>query len=116
MGGLSGIHQFVRIGRGAIIGALTMVTNDVVPYGMVTGERGKLRGLNIIGLKRKGLSKSVIAEIKLHFDKLFDGENSLRKNVKITSNRQLENLEINEILKFVLEGSDRSFLGMEKNH
>ena len=116
IGGLSGIHQFVRIGRGAIIGALTMVTNDVVPYGMVTGERGKLRGLNIIGLKRKGLSKTAITEIKLHFDNLFYGESSLKENAKWISNCNLDNLEIDEILKFVLENSDRSILGMEKNN
>ena len=116
IGGLSGIHQFVRIGRGAIIGALTMVTNDVVPYGMVTGERGKLRGLNIIGLKRKGLSKAVIAEIKVHFDKLFSAEGSLRNNAEIESKSQLENFEVNEILKFILDSSERSFLRMEKSH
>ena len=114
IGGLSGIHQFVRIGRGAIIGALTMVTNDVVPYGMVTGERGKLRGLNIIGLRRKGISKAVIAEIKEQFDKLFTGEGSLKKNAESASENQLENFEINEILKFILDSSDRSFLRMEK--
>ena len=116
IGGLSGVHQFVRIGKGAIVGALTMVANDVVPYGMVTGERGKLRGLNIIGLKRKGLSRTAITEIKLHFDNLFHGENSLRENAKRISNCKLDNLEIDEILKFVLENSDRSFLGMEKNN
>ena len=113
---MSGVHQFVRIGRGAIIGALTMVTNDVVPYGMVTGERGKLRGLNIIGLRRKGLSKAVIAEIKVHFDKLFSAEGSLRNNAEIESKSQLENFEVNEILKFILDSSERSFLRMEKSH
>jgi UDP-N-acetylglucosamine acyltransferase len=114
IGGLSGVHQFVRIGKGAIIGALTMVANDVIPYGMVAGERGKLRGLNIIGLKRRGLSKSAIAEIKLHFDNLFAGKKSLRENAKLMSNKDFHNLEINEILNFVLEHSDRSFLGREK--
>ena len=52
VGGLSGVHQFVRIGKGAIIGALTMVTNDVIPYGLVQGPRGQLDGLNLVGLKR----------------------------------------------------------------
>ena len=57
IGGLSGIHQFVRIGRGAIIGAVTMVTNDVIPFGLVQGPRGSLDGLNIIGLKRNGVQR-----------------------------------------------------------
>ena len=58
IGGLSGIHQFVRIGRGAIIGAVTMVTNDVIPFGLVQGPRGALDGLNLIGLKRKGVERN----------------------------------------------------------
>ena len=53
VGGLSGVHQFVRIGEGAIIGAVTMVTNDVIPYGLVQAPRGELDGLNLVGLKRK---------------------------------------------------------------
>ena len=59
IGGLSGIHQYVRIGRGAIIGAVTMVTNDVVPFGLVQGPRGELDGLNLVGLKRRD-RKSVV--------------------------------------------------------
>ena len=49
VGGLSGIHQWVRIGKGAIIGAVTMVTNDVIPYGLVQAPRGHLDGLNLVG-------------------------------------------------------------------
>ena len=48
IGGLAGIHQFVRIGRGAIIGAVTMVTNDVIPFGLVQAPRGTLNGLNLM--------------------------------------------------------------------
>ena len=51
VGGLSGVHQFVRIGEGAFIGALSMVTKDVIPFGMVYGERAKLMGLNLVGLR-----------------------------------------------------------------
>jgi UDP-N-acetylglucosamine acyltransferase len=55
IGGLAGIHQFVRIGKGAIVGAVTMVTNDVIPYGLVQAPRGQLDGLNLVGLKRRGV-------------------------------------------------------------
>jgi acyl-[acyl carrier protein]--UDP-N-acetylglucosamine O-acyltransferase len=60
IGGLVGIHQFVRIGRGAIIGAVAMVTNDVIPYGMVQAPRGELDGLNLVGLKRRGVGREEI--------------------------------------------------------
>ena len=116
IGGLSGVHQFVRIGKGAIIGALSMVTNDVVPYGMVAGERGSLRGLNIIGLKRKGLSKLEISEIRIHFNKLFKDSGVLRENAQNISNNNPEISEINDMVEFVLSQTNRSFLTMEKSN
>ena len=61
VGGLVGIHQFVRIGTGAILGAGSMVSKDVPPYCNATGDRAKLRGLNLEGLKRRGFDKTVIA-------------------------------------------------------
>ena len=70
IGGLSGIHQFVRIGRGAIIGAVTMVTNDVVPFGLVQGPRGELDGLNLVGLKRRGVDRADITAMRAAYQML----------------------------------------------
>jgi UDP-N-acetylglucosamine acyltransferase len=64
IGGLVGIHQFVRIGNGAILGAGSMVSMDVPPYCNATGDRARLRGLNLEGLKRRGFDKSVIDAIR----------------------------------------------------
>ncbi len=64
VGGLVGIHQFVRIGSGAILGAGSMVSKDVPPYCNATGDRARLRGLNLEGLKRRGVDKSVIGAIR----------------------------------------------------
>lgn len=64
VGGLVGIHQFVRIGNGAILGAGSMVSKDVPPYCNATGDRAKLHGLNVEGLKRRGFEKSVIEAIR----------------------------------------------------
>ena len=106
----------MRIGRGAIVGALTMVTNDVIPYGMVTGERGSLRGLNVIGLKRKGLKSSKILKIKASFEILFSSEGTLKENAKMMQNNSYDTYEINEILDFILANSDRSFLTLENSN
>ena len=67
-----------------------------------------------VSLLTFGFKRAVIAEIKEHFDKLFSGEGSLKKNAESASVSQIENFEINEILKFILDSSDRSFLRMEK--
>lgn len=64
VGGLVGIHQFVRIGTGAILGAGSMVSKDVPPYCNVTGDRARLRGLNLEGLKRRGVDRSVVEAIR----------------------------------------------------
>ena len=109
IGGLSGIHQFVRIGRGAIIGALTMVTNDVIPFGLVQGPRGTLDGLNLIGLKRKGVDRSDITELRVAFQILTQGEGTFQDRAKKLK-EETTNDYVDAIINFILGDSDRSFL------
>lgn len=109
IGGLSGIHQFVRIGRGAIIGALTMVTNDVIPFGLVQGPRGTLDGLNLIGLKRKGVDRSDITELRVAFQILAQGEGTFQDRAKKLK-EETNNDYVDAIINFILGDSDRSFL------
>ena len=58
VGGGAGLHQFVRVGSYAFIGGMSAIENDVIPYGMAMGNRAALAGLNIIGLKRRGFSRT----------------------------------------------------------
>ena len=109
IGGLSGIHQFVRIGRGAIIGAVTMVTNDVIPFGLVQGPRGSLDGLNIIGLKRKGVERSDITALREAFQTLAQGEGTFQERAKRLGEEKTSEY-VDAIANFILGSSDRSFL------
>ena len=109
IGGLAGIHQFVRIGRGAIIGALTMVTNDVIPFGLVQGPRGTLDGLNLIGLKRKGVDRSDITELRVAFQILAQGEGTFQDRAKKLKEETTSEY-VSTITNFILGDSDRSFL------
>ncbi len=109
IGGLSGIHQFVRIGKGAIIGAVTMVTNDVIPHGLVQGPRGALDGLNLVGLKRKGVDRAAIMELRAAFQALAQGEGAFQERAQRLSD-EAESPYVKEIVEFILGGSDRSFL------
>lgn len=83
VGGLVGIHQFVRIGTGAILGAGSMVSKDVPPYCNATGDRAKLHGLNLEGLKRRGFDKTVIALLRKAYRIVFQSalrtEDALKK-------------------------------------
>ncbi len=109
VGGLSGIHQFVRIGRGAIIGAVTMVTNDVIPYGLVQAPRGELDGLNLVGLKRKGVSRADITALRAAFQMLAQGEGTFNDRAKRLG-EESESDYVQHIVDFVMGASDRSFL------
>ncbi len=109
IGGLSGIHQFVRIGQGAMIGALTMVTNDVIPFGLVQGPRGALEGLNLIGLKRRGLDRAEISALRAAYSALAREEGSLAARAQVLAD-STPSAHVREIVDFILSQSDRSFL------
>lgn len=108
IGGLSGIHQFVRVGRGAIVGALSMVVSDVLPYGLVQGPRAALDGLNLVGLKRRGVDRADISALRAALGVLRDGEGTFHdRAARLSSN---DNAYVQEMVTFILGQSDRSFL------
>ncbi|WP_282024934.1 acyl-ACP--UDP-N-acetylglucosamine O-acyltransferase [Limimaricola cinnabarinus] len=108
VGGLCGIHQFVRIGRGAIIGAVTMVTNDVIPFGLVQGPRGRLDGLNLVGLKRRGTGRDEISALRAAFRALKEGEGTFHERAEGLKATQSD--LVRELSEFVSAQSDRQFL------
>ena len=109
IGGLCGIHQFVRIGQGAIIGALTMVTNDVIPHGLVQGPRGELDGLNLVGLKRRGVSRADISGLRVAFQTLKDGEGSFMERARRLG-EETDSDYVAQMVEFILADTDRHFL------
>ena len=109
IGGLSGVHQWVRIGRGAIIGAVTMVTHDVMPHGLVQGPRGELEGLNLVGLKRRGVDRAEITALRAAYQVLAAGEGSFQERAQALAGATQSPL-VAEICAFILTDSDRSFL------
>jgi len=109
IGGLSGIHQFVRIGHGAIIGAVTMVTNDVLPYGLVQGPRGELEGLNLVGLKRRGMARSDISALRAAYQSLAHGEGTFHERAEALA-VETDNPYVREMTDFIFSATDRSFL------
>ncbi|MFD2739369.1 acyl-ACP--UDP-N-acetylglucosamine O-acyltransferase [Sulfitobacter aestuarii] len=109
IGGLSGIHQFVRIGRGAIIGAVTMVTNDVIPYGLVQAPRGALDGLNLVGLKRRGVTRADITALRAAFQMLAQGEGTFHDRAQKLGDETGSDY-VREIVDFVMADTGRHFL------
>ena len=108
VGGLSGIHQFVRIGEGAFVGALSMVTKDVIPFGMVYGERAKLMGVNLVGLRRAGVESETIKDFKKAYLQIFSEKGTFKSRLESIKNDQ--NPLVAKLLAFANEESSRSLL------
>jgi UDP-N-acetylglucosamine acyltransferase len=72
LGGLSAVHQFCSIGQYAMIAGGAMVTQDVIPYGMVQGDRARINGLNVVGIRRLGLKNADLQNIKSMYHLVFD--------------------------------------------
>jgi UDP-N-acetylglucosamine acyltransferase len=110
VGALSAIHQFCRIGEGAMIGGMSGVTADVIPFSTVIGNRAKLSGINILGLKRRNIKKKEISEFRKIFKYIFfDNESIFRDRIKVVMKKKHENNIISKLLKFLHNHSDRSY-------
>lgn len=102
LGGNSAVHQFCRIGRKTMIGGMTGVDRDVIPFGIVTGDRGKLRGLNVIGLKRSGFDEKVVKSITRAFMFIFKGkEGNFEQRVEQAKEKFKDNEMVMEQIKFI---------------
>ena len=108
IGGLAAVHQFVRIGNYAFVGGMSGVTKDLIPYGMVTGDRGNLDGLNLVGLKRRNVSREDISQLRAIYKKLFHGEGTLASRAAGLSQGKL-GAEAQAMLDFITGDSSRSF-------
>ena len=108
IGGLSAIHQFVRIGRHAMIGGMSGVEHDVIPYGLATGERARLQGLNVVGLKRHGLGRADIRTLSEAYARLFGPEDTLAERVERLAAELGDSAGVADIVAFVRAQSTRA--------
>ena len=109
VGGLSAVHQFVRIGTGAMIGGMSGVESDVIPYGLVMGNRAHLSGLNIVGLKRRGFTREQIQSLRSAYRLLFAPEGTLQERLTDVAESFAGNEAVAMILQFMQAETQRSF-------
>jgi len=108
LGGLSAVHQFVRIGKHAMIGGMSGVEHDVIPYGSVMGDRARLSGLNIVGLKRRGFSRDDIHDLRTAYRLLFAEEGTMAERVGDVYELYGANEAVMDIVDFIRADSSRS--------
>ncbi|WP_298820567.1 acyl-ACP--UDP-N-acetylglucosamine O-acyltransferase [uncultured Roseibium sp.] len=110
LGGLSAVRQWSRIGTGAIVGGMTGVEFDVIPFGSVIGDRARLAGLNLIGLKRKGFPREQIHALRAAYRELFESEEgTLRGRAEGLAAGQPDQPLVKVVTDFILEKEDRRF-------
>ena len=108
LGGLSAVHQFVRVGRHAMVGGMSGVENDIIPYGSAMGNRARLSGLNVVGLKRRGFSREVIHALRNAYRLLFAPEGTMTERLNDVAELMPEFEPVMEIVDFIRADSSRS--------
>ncbi len=108
LGGLSAVHQFVRIGKHAMVGGMSGVESDVIPYGSVTGNRARLSGLNIVGLKRRNFSRDVIHALRNAYRLLFAQEGTMTERLADVAEMFHDNEPVMDIVNFIRADSTRA--------
>ncbi len=101
IGGAAALHQFVRIGRGAMVGGVSGVEADVIPFGSVIGNRARLAGLNIIGLRRRGVERAQLHALRGAFRMLFRGEGVFAERIALVRATYGTEPLVAEMLAFV---------------
>ncbi len=110
VGGSAAIHQFVRIGRGAMIGGVSGVEADVIPFGSVIGNRARLAGLNVIGLRRRGVDRAQLLRLRAAVRDLFWGEGVLADRMGEVRTRDGDDALVAEVLDFAATASKRGLI------
>ncbi len=101
LGALAGIHQFCRIGSYAFVGGCAAVTMDVIPYASAFGNHARLGGLNIVGMKRRGLPRERIHALRGAYQMLFGEKDTLKERVEQVRAAYATVPEIVSILEFI---------------
>ncbi len=113
IGGSAAIHQYVRIGRAAMIGGVSGVEGDVIPFGSVIGNRARLVGLNVVGLKRRGFEKAAIMGLHTAFRTLFKDEGVFARRLAETRATFGGDPLVAEVLAFIDGESHRGLIRAE---
>ena len=107
IGGNAAVQQFTRIGQMAMIGGMTGVLHDVIPYGLSTGNRNSLQGLNLIGLRRAKFENKDILGLSEAYKEIFATKN-INENISKLNGSFQENPLVKNVIDFITKGKKRS--------
>jgi len=113
-GGGVGVRQFVRIGEGAMIAALSGVGGDVIPFGLVESRIGRLVGLNVVGMRRRGLSKIEIHRYRSAYQSLFFGEDEFRARLEHVAAEYSGDPLVTKMVDFIRAGRRKLTMAVKR--
>jgi UDP-N-acetylglucosamine acyltransferase len=108
IGGLSAVQQFGRIGRGAMLGGISGSNEDIIPFGIAFGDHAQLAGLNIVGLKRRGVPRPNIHAARAAYRAIFqETAGSMEERTLAARDKWGDVPEVREIIEFILAPAKR---------
>jgi len=108
LGGGAAVIQFARVGAHAFLGGMSGLEQDLIPYGMALGNRAYLSGLNIVGLQRRGFSRTEVHDLRRAYRLMFAAEGTLLERVADVAEEFKDNRIVMEIIEFIRAGGKRS--------
>ncbi|WP_269929491.1 acyl-ACP--UDP-N-acetylglucosamine O-acyltransferase [Aminobacter sp. HY435] len=109
LGGLAAVHQMTRVGHHAFVGGAAIVDGDIIPYGMVMGNRARLRGLNVIGMKRSGMARADIFALRKAYKMIFNPARSVAENMPEVEREFAGSAIVRDMLDFIQARGKRHF-------
>ena len=109
-GGGAALQQFGRVGKHAFVGGMSGVENDVIPFGLVIGNRAHMIGLNLVGLKRRGFTRQQISSLREAYDVIFAPEGALRDRVARAADLYSDNPDVMTIVNFIKDEASRGLV------
>ena len=110
IGGLTAVQQFARIGRKAFLGGCSAIVGDVIPFGIATGNKAKLRGFNLVGMKRSGMARDDLRIMRQAYDLIFSADGLLADNIRAAQERYGQVPLVAEIVDFLSTRGKRQFI------
>jgi UDP-N-acetylglucosamine acyltransferase len=110
IGGNTALHQFVRVGESAMLGGMSAIIHDVIPFGFAFGHRAVLVGLNVVGLKRRKFSKADLHRIRAAYQMLFFGDGRFADRLQRANAEYADDPVIGKMISFIREGGKRPLM------
>ncbi len=110
IGGLAAVHQFVRIGAHSMVGGMSGIEQDLIPYGSAMGERSRLRGLNLVGLQRRNFFREDIQTLRTAYRLMFAPEGTLSERIDDVVGLYGKSSPVMEIVEFIRAETSRAVL------